>query len=138
MFSKYCSRSVDLSPVNRSVSSSCKMLTYVTTLKKPAIPHCRPYFEAPFLILGKVSSTVERFYIGVNDRQTENQWTAATESRVRCGEIRRTFWADGEPNNSGNNEHCTVIVKKRDPKASWYDVDCSTGGSAFSICQIFI
>jgi len=70
----------------------------------------------------------DTFWIGLSDTKTAGTfvWVDGTSPST-------TFWAEGEPNNSGGVEHCGGIYTTGDNAGRWNDFNCDSG-RAF-ICQ---
>ncbi|MBN3309151.1 MBL2 protein, partial [Amia calva] len=77
------------------------------------------------LAISKLLTESETAYIGANDRKTEGTFVDLEEQPLAFSN-----WADGEPNNSGNNEDCAVILRN----GKWNDVTCDT--DHITICEI--
>ena len=63
-------------------------------------------------------------WIGVTDQRHEGRWLTPTG-----GNIPYSSWNGGEPNNSGNNEDCTIQHSNK----KWNDLNC--GSQQPFICQ---
>ncbi|XP_068034969.1 hepatic lectin-like [Anomalospiza imberbis] len=68
----------------------------------------------------------ERFWIGLTDRNSEGnwEWVDGTDSKSSF-----TFWREGEPNDSGNNEDCAHLWIS----GKWNDVHCTF--ECFFVCE---
>jgi hypothetical protein len=77
---------------------------------------------------GSVASTSERWWLGINDRESEGDfvWTDAVPADF-------TAWSPGEPNDYSTGEDCTELYPDRSVMASWNDIPCST--EMFFICK---
>lgn len=69
---------------------------------------------------------VSAYWLGITDQQSEGTWQNITNEPLSY-----TNWAAGEPNNSGNVEHCGVI--RYDESYSWNDL-AATSYCSF-ICE---
>ncbi|XP_033645259.1 C-type lectin domain family 4 member M-like [Asterias rubens] len=69
--------------------------------------------------------SVQRFWIGCNDVETEGTWECLDEGTI---EVQNEMWADGEPNNDYANELCAV-----GSASGLHDVSCYP--SEKLICQ---
>ncbi|KAL6071343.1 hypothetical protein STEG23_006191 [Scotinomys teguina] len=63
-------------------------------------------------------------YLGMTDERTENQFLDLKGNRLQY-----TNWNDGEPNNSGGEEDCVVLLSN----SKWNDVLCSE--SFLAVCE---
>ena len=65
-------------------------------------------------------------WIGVNDIAVEGEWMDQIGNQQRYQN-----WADGEPNNAGNDENCASL--RVDLNGTWNDANC--GSSYGVICE---
>ncbi|XP_036036225.1 mannose-binding protein C [Onychomys torridus] len=63
-------------------------------------------------------------YMGMTDERTENQFLDLKGNRLQY-----TNWNDGEPNNTGDEEDCAVLLLN----SKWNDVRCSD--SFLAVCE---
>ncbi|XP_040469407.1 hepatic lectin-like isoform X2 [Falco naumanni] len=68
----------------------------------------------------------ERFWIGLTDENSEGEWEwiDGTDYKTTF-----TFWKEGEPNNSGNNEDCAHLWVS----GKWNDVYCTY--ECYYVCE---
>ncbi|XP_045423785.1 mannose-binding protein C [Lemur catta] len=66
----------------------------------------------------------EDAFLGITDKKTEGQFVDLTGNRVTY-----TNWNDGEPNNAGSGEDCTVLLRN----GRWNDAPCSS--SFLAVCE---
>ncbi|XP_054428427.1 mannose-binding protein C [Pteronotus mesoamericanus] len=67
-------------------------------------------------------------YLGITDVETEGHFVDLTRKRLTYKN-----WDDGEPNDTGSNEDCVVILTKN---RKWNDVPCSD--SFLTVCEIHV
>nr|XP_014130065.1 hepatic lectin-like [Zonotrichia albicollis] len=68
----------------------------------------------------------ERFWIGLTDRNSEGNWEWVDGTDYKSS---FTFWREGEPNDSGNNEDCAHLWIS----GKWNDVHCTF--ECFFVCE---
>lgn len=68
-----------------------------------------------------------QFWIGGNDIDAEGQWRWVTSGNP----LTFTDWAPGEPNNTGGNEDCLLLLPNT--AYQWNDATCST--RSLYICE---
>uniref|UniRef100_A0A8U8BIN5 Uncharacterized protein n=1 Tax=Geospiza parvula TaxID=87175 RepID=A0A8U8BIN5_GEOPR len=68
----------------------------------------------------------ERFWIGLTDRNSEGNWEWVDGTDYKSS---FTFWQEGEPNDSGNNEDCAHLWIS----GKWNDVHCTF--ECFFVCE---
>uniref|UniRef100_A0A8C0JBE1 C-type lectin domain-containing protein n=1 Tax=Chelonoidis abingdonii TaxID=106734 RepID=A0A8C0JBE1_CHEAB len=68
----------------------------------------------------------QRFWIGLSDKNSEGEWKWIDGSNSTTG---FTYWKEGEPNNSGQNEDCAHVWTY----GEWNDVDCTY--KCYYICE---
>ncbi|KAM3656320.1 hepatic lectin-like isoform X3 [Ammospiza caudacuta] len=68
----------------------------------------------------------ERFWIGLTDRNSEGNWEWVDGTDYKSS---FTFWREGEPNDSGNNEDCAHLWIS----GKWNDVHCTF--ECFFVCK---
>ncbi|XP_003783819.1 mannose-binding protein C [Otolemur garnettii] len=66
----------------------------------------------------------EEAFLGITNERTEGQFVDLTGSTLTY-----TNWNEGEPNNAGSEEHCTVLLKN----GRWNDIKCSS--SFLAVCE---
>ncbi|XP_053441977.1 mannose-binding protein C [Nycticebus coucang] len=66
----------------------------------------------------------EETFLGITDERTEGQFMDLTGRTVTY-----TNWNEGEPNNVGSQEHCTVLLKD----GRWNDIPCIN--SFLAVCE---
>jgi hypothetical protein len=77
--------------------------------------------------LESVMGSCESVWLGLSDAAEEGRWEWAGEAD---GAPRFTRWAEGEPNNKGNEDFAVM----RKPNYRWYDVAGKSGGAACYAC----
>ncbi|XP_039369797.1 F-box/LRR-repeat protein 12 isoform X3 [Mauremys reevesii] len=68
----------------------------------------------------------QRFWIGLSDENSEGEWKWIDGSDSTTG---FTYWKEGEPNNSGQNEDCAHVWTY----GEWNDVHCTY--ECYYICE---
>ena len=77
------------------------------------------------LNIGKVS---DRFWIGLDDKNHENNWYWIDGKKAIEEE---TNWNNGEPNNARNNENCAEVIIR---VFKFNDKNCEK--ELFALCEI--
>ncbi|CAB1326932.1 unnamed protein product [Coregonus sp. 'balchen'] len=67
-------------------------------------------------------------YLGFHDTNTEGVWEWINDGQSgQSSAPGTTYWRDGEPNNTNQDEDCAHLSKKEsDPLKSWNDIPCTT------------
>ncbi|XP_062550755.1 low affinity immunoglobulin epsilon Fc receptor-like [Armigeres subalbatus] len=77
-------------------------------------------------------SNASRFWIGASDLAEEGVYTWVSSSRL----VTFTNWAEGEPNNGNQSEHCIEMIHNTYVNRiwQWNDIDCR-GFQAYFVCE---